>query len=81
MRITVRLFASYRELAGEEIITLELDEGRTVADVLAALRRRCPALGDQAHAPLTARNLVQVGAAHALADGDEVAVFPPVSGG
>ncbi len=81
MTITVKLFASYRELLGEEEILLDLEEGACVGDALSLLKLRFPVLVDQGYSPLTACNLEHVSKRHALRDGDELAIFPPVSGG
>ncbi|HET9507007.1 MAG TPA: molybdenum cofactor biosynthesis protein MoaE [Gaiellaceae bacterium] len=76
MQITVRLFAGLRERAGGPGRTLELPEGATVGDVWAPLE-----LGDEPAGLLYALNKEYAAASVALADGDEVAVIPPVSGG
>jgi molybdopterin converting factor subunit 1 len=76
VRISVRLFAGLRERAGTARRELELPEGATVADVWAPLE-----LGDEPAGLLYAVNKRYADAATALADGDEVAVIPPVSGG
>jgi sulfur-carrier protein len=79
--VRVRLFAAARETAGTGSATIE---GATVAEVLDHARS---AYGARFSAVLeTARVWVNgddppLGAATVLADGDEVAVLPPVSGG
>jgi molybdopterin synthase catalytic subunit/molybdopterin converting factor small subunit len=74
MRVTVRLFAGLRELAGRS--SLELEEVVSVADVWPQL-----GLGDEPAGLLYAVNREYVERDHGLADGDEVALIPPVSGG
>jgi len=81
MLITVKLFASYRELLGEEEVHLEMEDGVTVGEALDLLKSHYAALADQGYAPLTAVNLQHVSKRHVLRDGDELAIFPPVSGG
>ena len=81
MEITVRFFASYREMFGQDPVTLALPEGSTVAAALERLAERYPDLSRQTYAPLTACNLEHVEAGHVLMPGDDLAVFPPVSGG
>jgi molybdopterin synthase catalytic subunit len=79
--VTVRLFAVLREHAGAGTIELALDEGATVADAIAALRRG-PLSGLPERAPFVAavqREYVEEG--HRLTQGDELALVPPVSGG
>jgi molybdopterin synthase catalytic subunit len=74
MRVTVRLFAGLRELAGRS--SLELEDVAGVADVWPRL-----GLGDEPAGLLYAVNREYVSRDRALADGDEVALIPPVSGG
>src|SRR5690349_14371660 len=74
MRVTVRLFAGLRERAGRS--QLELEDVARIEDVWPAL-----GLGDEPAGLLYAVNREYVEPGHELADGDEVAVIPPVSGG
>ncbi len=76
MSITVRFFASIRERLGKAEVVLDAAGVRDVADVWAR------ATG----APRPARLLAAVNLEHAgfdrpVRDGDEVAFFPPVTGG
>jgi molybdopterin converting factor subunit 1 len=79
IRVHVRLFASYREAAGTNRLDSSLAAGATVADLLAALAPRIPAL--QRAPGMVAVNQTYVTPETALEDGDEVALIPPVSGG
>lgn len=72
--MTVRLFAGLRERAG--LARLELEDVARIEDVWPAL-----GLGDEPPGLLYAVNREYVEPGHELADGDEVAVIPPVSGG
>jgi molybdopterin synthase catalytic subunit/molybdopterin converting factor small subunit len=74
MRVTVRLFAGLRERAG--VARLELEDVERVADVWPAL-----GLGVEPPGLLYAVNREYVEHGRELADGDEVALIPPVSGG
>ena len=76
MKVAVRLFAGLRELAGAREREVELTEGALVADVWPALQ-----LGDEPQGLVFAVNRVYADRAQSLAEGDEVAVIPPVSGG
>jgi len=82
MTVTVRLFAMLRERAGRDAIELELADGARVADALEALRDGT-ALGEALERiPVrVAVNREYVGSDTPLAEGDEVALIPPVSGG
>jgi molybdopterin synthase catalytic subunit/molybdopterin converting factor small subunit len=74
MRVTVRLFAGLRERAGTARV--EIDGVERVEEVWAKL-----GLGDEPRGLLYALNREYVERDAALADGDEVALIPPVSGG
>jgi len=81
MKVTVKLFARLREVAGTGKLERELADGATVGELLDALRAEFPRL-----AGLTARTIIAVNREFAtpdspLHDGDEIAIFPPVSGG
>ena len=80
MRVVVRLFASYREAAGMGRIELELGPGATVKDAIAEIVRRYPLVAEGRRVVI-AKNREYVDASEPLADGDEVALIPPVSGG
>ena len=82
MRVHVLLFAMLRQRAGTESLELELPDGATTADALAALGRQDGLADLVGRMPLrVAVNREYVPEATALAPGDEVAVIPPVSGG
>jgi MoaE-MoaD fusion protein len=74
MRVTVRLFAGLRERAG--VAERELEDVTRVKDVWPAL-----GLGDEPDGLLYAVNRRYAEREYKLADGDEVALIPPVSGG
>ncbi|MBX5473427.1 MAG: MoaD/ThiS family protein, partial [Thermoleophilia bacterium] len=74
MRVTVRLFAGLRERAGRSRV--ELEDVARVEDVWPAL-----GLGEEPDGLFYAVNREYVERGHELADGDEVALIPPVSGG
>ena len=76
MRIAVRLFAGLRERAGTGERVIELHEGSTVSDVWSTL-----GLGEEPPGLLYAVNKEYAQRESRLADGDEVALIPPVSGG
>jgi molybdopterin synthase catalytic subunit len=81
MRIRVRLFAVQRELAGTREVALDLADGASVDDAWAALVALLPQLEPGRSFVRFARNGDYVAAGAGLADGDELAVIPPVSGG
>jgi molybdopterin converting factor subunit 1 len=81
VRVTVRLFARLRDLAGTSEIAAEVAQGATIADVWAGLVERHPALAPYAGSLSAARNLEYTRLSTTVAEADEIAFMPPVSGG
>jgi len=81
MRVRARLFAIQRELAGTREVALELPKGATIEDAWAAVVGQFPVLAPGRSSVRFARNGVYADRGDALADGDELAFIPPVSGG
>ena len=81
MKVEVRLFARYREAAGRDRVEIDLPEGGTVETAWEAVSRRFPALGQYRPFTLFALREDYVSADHRLGEGDELCLFPPVSGG
>lgn len=77
MNVNVRVFAHLRERLGFSERALELPEVATVADAWTRLT------GEESVPPhvLCAVNLDYAAPDRTLDDGDEVAFFPPVTGG
>lgn len=82
MRVNVKLFARLRELVGTGDVVLEVAASpATVADVWAALVAAHPAAEAYARSMSSAVNLEYARMVTPVAEGDEVAFLPPVSGG
>lgn len=82
MTLHVRAFARMRELLGESAFDLEVGDGATLVDVWEALRARNRKVDTLAPVTRIALNgrvaaLLDV----RVADGDEIALLPPVGGG
>ena len=75
--VKVRFFASLREEFGRSDACIGADEGMTVNDVWTRVGEGRPFPENV----LSAVNLCYVERSHAVEDGDEVAFFPPVTGG
>ncbi len=79
--VKIKLFATLKERAGAAEIDLELPAAATVRELRAAISRQHPTLAE-----LAARSVVSVNREFAFNEdtvqpADEVALFPPVSGG
>lgn len=81
MRVTVRLFARLRELAGAGETTVEVPPGATVRTVWEALIAAHPAAAAYEKSMSCAVNADYARMTTPVGDGDEVAFLPPVSGG
>jgi molybdopterin converting factor subunit 1 len=81
IRIRIRLFAVQRELAGAREVPVELPDGADIEAAWSALVARHPVLAPGRPSVRFARNGEYAEPTTVLADGDEVAMIPPVSGG
>jgi molybdopterin synthase catalytic subunit/molybdopterin converting factor small subunit len=81
MKVGVRFFARYREAAGRDHVELDLPEGGTVEAAWEAVASRFPVLEPYRPFTLFALGTDYVLPTHPLRPGDEVCLFPPVSGG
>jgi molybdopterin synthase catalytic subunit len=79
--IRTLLFARLREQAGTDAETVEVQPGATVDDVYDALQKLHPALDPNRETVRAAVNQEFAEWDVIVADGDEVAFIPPVSGG
>jgi molybdopterin synthase catalytic subunit len=81
MQVRVLVFAGLRERLRRDTVLLELPAGARARDVLTALAAAEPDLSASLTVCRVAVNHEFVAADHPVAEGDEVAVIPPVSGG
>lgn len=80
-QLEVRLFASLKDRVGQGRVTVRVEMPVTTAGMLAALAEQYPALAPALPAALTAVNQEFAFAESEIKVGDEIALFPPVSGG
>jgi molybdopterin converting factor subunit 1 len=81
VKVSIRLFAVARQLAGRETIELEVSHGTTVGQLRAHLAAEIPDL-----AGVLPHVLFAVGSEYArddqpISEGSQIACIPPVSGG
>ena len=81
MRVTIRLFARLRDLAGSGELVRDVPGPATVHTVWTSLVDEMPGLGDYERTMSVAVNADYSRMSAAVQDGDEVAFLPPVSGG
>lgn len=81
MRVNVLYFAVFRERLRRDAEPVDLPDGATVAALVAALEGRHDAVRALRGRYRVAVNMAMVDDTARLADGDEVALIPPVAGG
>ena len=81
MRVTVRLFARLRDLAGAGELVRDVPPASTIDGVWRNLVQEMPALGEYERTMSVALNADYSRMSATVKDGDEVAFLPPVSGG
>ncbi len=79
--MTIKLFATLKDRAGTSELVIDTNESLTVAELRTLIGHTHPTLAE-----LTARSVVSINHEFAFNDdivraSDEVALFPPVSGG
>jgi molybdopterin converting factor small subunit len=81
VRVPVSLFARYREAVGRDRIEVDVPDGATVEDVWRAVAAAHPVLVRYRPHTLFAVGNDYVRADRQVQPGEELACFPPVSGG
>lgn len=81
MRVTVRLFAGLRDLSGSGELVRDVPEGATIDTVWHLVAAEFPSLVAYTRSVSAARNADYAKSSTPVADGDEIAFLPPVSGG
>lgn len=79
--LEIRLFATLKERAGQDKLRLQIDLPTTVAQLLDVLHETHPELAPSLSSSLVAVNKEFAAPTTPIQAGDEVALFPPVSGG
>lgn len=80
LKIEVLLFARYRDVAGSGSIAVEVPRGATLSQVWGLVQAKVPALRAETR-PLLALDRSYAQPDQVVAEGVEIAAFPPVSGG
>ncbi len=78
MQVSVKYFASLRELMGESSVFINIDKESSVDDVWQHVTKNKKIELDNVMATV---NMEYVKSSYVIRDGDEIAFFPPVTGG
>jgi molybdopterin converting factor subunit 1 len=82
MKLNVKLFATIKAKAQASHLAIELENDQpTVMDLLGEISRQYPGLESSLKSVLVAVNSEYAFPEHILSGSDEIALFPPVSGG
>lgn len=81
MKITVKYFATLRDRVGRRDEQIEVPDATSAEGLKSILAERHPELAESLPTTIMAVNREYVGKEHVIQDEDEVAIFPPVSGG
>ena len=81
MRVTVRLFARLKDLAGTAEMSRDVMPGATIATVWRDLAGEFPAIAAYERSMSAALNADYARMDAEVHDGDEIGFLPPVSGG
>lgn len=79
--VHVRLYAGLHQLIGHRELEMQLPEGATVAQLCDRLGEQYPVVNELLPTLVCAIDEEYVEPSHALREGDDVALIPPVSGG
>ncbi len=83
MKITLKFFANLKELAGRDMLELEIDEGSNVEKLTRTICVKFPELKPiiEKKAVFISVNQEMAKKKDILSEGDEVGLLPPFSGG
>ncbi len=81
MRIQILMHGVLRQLSGQDVVHLQVNDQACVQDALDALSIQAPAVKEEILRCACALGDSLVTRKHLIRDGDELALIPPVSGG
>lgn len=81
MQIKLLFFASIKDIVGARQMDVDVPDGATIKDVFDGLESKYPRIAPYRSIVLTSVNEEYKDQATPVSEGDEVAFFPPVSGG
>ncbi|MEM7800417.1 MAG: MoaD family protein [Chloroflexota bacterium] len=81
MELEVRLYATLKEKVGQNRVKVEVNEGDTLETLVVNLGKSYPSLKKSLESAVVSVNRTFAEGSETLHAGDEIAIFPPVSGG
>ncbi len=81
MKITVRIFGRYKDIAGKDQLTLEITTGNTLRDVVDTFVKQYSAAEKDKSRMMVIKNKMYASYDTIVSEGDEVTLLPPVVSG
>ena len=81
MKVRVQFYAQLRDVAGVQVVDVDLAEGATISDLLESVYAKFPALRTQDKSILLGAGVDFFERNYKLKTGEEIALMPPVQGG
>lgn len=81
MKLTVRFFATLKDRVGTSTVPIHVPASASVETLLSTLGKQYPALETSLNTAIVAINQKYTDPDQILNSGDEIVLFPPVSGG
>lgn len=81
MKITVRLFGRYKDIAGKEKIILDIVGGNKLEDIVDAFVRQYPVVENDKKRVMVLKNKMYASYNTIIDEGDEITLSPPVVSG
>ena len=79
--VTVKLYGRYRDTAHSETITLHLEKGKSIKDVIEAFIEQYPEFSKDTRGMMVSKNGVLTGHDTPFTTADQIAIAPPVVSG
>jgi MoaD family protein len=81
MKIRVRIFGRYKDIAGKDQITLDISAGNTLRDVVDTFVKQYPATEKDKNRMMMSKNKMYASFDTTINEGDEITLSPPVVSG
>lgn len=91
--LNIKLFADFREICGDKVVSIDMNDAQPISSVLQALIQQFPKMKEElfteqgelqalVHVFVNGKNIIHLDGLQTLASGsDQIALFPPVAGG
>lgn len=81
MKITVRVFGRYKDIAGADTIQFDITNGKIIQDVIDFFVRKYPTVDKDKSRMMITKNKVYCSYDTTITEGDEITISPPVVSG